>query len=249
MRFMTAVLFALLTNIILPSICLAQQPMSKGSWVYRDAVPVVVVFDYGTELTAKEIEQISAITSLTEIRMGFAAIDSEYVTIEGDLLKLGRLKNLTGLHLNKDGINDDDLKFVALLPKIQTLEFNANNGYDGAPICTDRCADHLSAAKSLRVLIVHDGNFTDEFVARITKGLPDLESLQLNSPEFTDESLRLIADRCKKLKSLSIASDHFTEEGLKHLDRLTKLDHSVDSPRLRRQRQHVTRSGSVIDND
>ena len=43
----------------------------------------------------------------------------------------------------KDGVSDDDLKFVALLPKIQTLDFNGDNGYRGAPICTDRCADHL----------------------------------------------------------------------------------------------------------
>ena len=168
--------------------------------------------------------------------MGYAGVDSEYVEIEGDLLKLGRLKNLKDVHLNKDGINDDDLKFVALLPKIHTLEFNADNGYDNAPICTDRCADHLRSAKTLRSLVIHDGRFTDKFVAKITEGLSNLEVLSLNSAELTDESLRLLSERCKKLKSLSIASDHFTAEGLKHLDKLKNLEErSVSSPALRKR--------------
>ena len=136
--------------------------------------------------------------------MGYAGVDSEYVVIEGDLLKLGRLKNLKDVHLNKDGINDDDLKFVALLPKIHTLEFNADNGYDNAPICTDRCADHLRSAKTLRSLVIHDGQFTDKFVAKITEGLSNLEVLSLNSAELTDESLRLL---CRSMQETEVPFD------------------------------------------
>ena len=109
----------------------SQQPISKGEWTYKNGKPESVTFDYGTALTAKDIDRLSSCTSLTRIVMGYAGVDSEYVTIEGDLLKLGRLKNLEEVHLCKDGINDDDLKFIALLPKIHTLEFNADNGYDG----------------------------------------------------------------------------------------------------------------------
>ena len=214
----------------------SQQPISKGEWTFKNEKPESVTFVYGTALTAKEIDQLSRCTSLTRVVMGYAGVDSEYVEIEGDLLKLGRLKNLKDVHLNKDGINDDDLKFVALLPKIHTLEFNADNGYDGAPICTDRCADHLRSAKTLRSLVIHDGQFTDKFVAKITEGLSNLEVLSLNSAELTDESLRLLSERCKKLKSLSIASDHFTAEGLKHLDKLKNLEErSVSSPALRKR--------------
>ena len=213
----------------------SQQPISKGEWTYNNGKPESVTFVYGTALTAKEIDQLSKCMSLTQVVMGYAGVNSEYVVIEGDLLKLGRLKNLKGVHLNKDGINDDDLKFVALLPKIHTLEFNADNGYENAPICTDRCADHLRSAKTLRSLVIHDGQFTDKFVAKITEGLSNLEVLSLNSAELTDESLRLLADRCKKLKSLSIASDHFTAEGLKHLDKLKDLEiRAVSSPALRK---------------
>ena len=215
----------------------AQQPdpISKGVWTYKNELPESVTFIYGTALTVKEIDQLSRFTSLSRIVMGCAGVDSEFVEVEGDLLKLGRLKNLEEVHLCKDGINDDDLKFIALLPKLHTLEFNGDNGYDGAPVCTDQCGDYLSSAKTLRRLLIHDGEFTDNFVAKIVRGLPDLEELSLNSAKLTNESLRLLAERCKKLKSLSIASDHFTAEGLKHLDKLKDLKkRAVSSPALRK---------------
>ncbi len=221
-------------------VAFSQQPISKGAWTFKNDKPDSVTFDYGTALTVKEIDQISSQTSLTRMIMGYAGIDSEYVEIEGDLLKLGRLKNLQEVHLCIDALNDDDLKFIALLPTLRTLEFNADNGYDPVheiATCTDRCADHLRSAKTLRSLVIHDGQFTDKFVAKITEGLSNLEVLSLNSVELTDESLRLLSERCKKLKSLSITSDHFTPEGLKHLDKLKNLEErSVSSPNLRKRK-------------
>ena len=84
--------------------------------------------------------------------------------------------------------------------------------------------------------MIHDGQFTDKFVAKLTLGLSNLEELSLNSAELTDESLRLLAVRCRKLKSLSIDSDHFTTEGIKHLDKLKELEkRSVSSPALRKR--------------
>jgi hypothetical protein len=218
----------------LSQMAFSQEPISKGTWAYKNGKPESGTIDYGTELTAEDIARLSAVDSIARISMGYAAIDSEYVTIEGDLDKLGRLKNLEAVYLNKDGIVDDDLKFIALLPKIRELEFNAKNGEGG---CTDRCAEYLSSAKTLRELRIYNGPFTDKFVAKITQGLPDLEELMLSSPELTDESLRLIAERCKKLKSLSIGSKHFTAEGLKQLDRLRDLkERRVSSPALRKKK-------------
>lgn len=243
MKVTIAIILASLSMFWPPQVAFSQPPNSKGHWSYKNGKPESVAFDYGTELTTQDIDQLSRSVSIARITMGYAGIDCEYVTIEGDLLKLGQLKNLQEVHLCKDGINDDDLRFVALLPKIHTLEFNADNGYDDAPICTDGCADHLSAAKTLRKLVIHDGQFTDKFVATITKRLSGLEELWLNSPDLTDESLRLLADRCKKLKTLRIASEHFTAEGLKHLDSLKYLDErSVSSPALRKERRELQRS-------
>ena len=239
MRCIPTVILATLTIASQSQMAFSQQPISKGEWTFKNGKPESVTFVYGTELTVKEIDQLSSQTSLTRIVMGYAGADSECVEVEGDLLKLGRLKNLEEVHLGIDALNDDDLKFIALLPKLQALEFNADNGYDPVhkiPICTDRCADHLRSAKTLRSLVIHDGRFTDKFVAKITEGLSNLEVLSLNSAELTDESLRLLSERCKKLKSLSIASDHFTAEGLKHLDKLKELEkRSVSSPALRKR--------------
>lgn len=239
MRIIPAMLLAMVAIAGQSKMAFSQQPISKGSWTFKNDKLDSVTFDYGTELTAEEIDQISSHTSLTRMVMGYAGVDSEYVEIEGDLLKLGRLKNLQEVHLCIDALNDDDLKFIALLPSLQTLEFNGDNGYDPVhdiSTCTDRCADHLRSAKTLRSLMIHDGQFTDKFVAKITEGLPNLEVLALNSAELTDESLRLLSERCKKLKSLSITSDHFTLEGLKHLNKLKNLEErSVSSPDLRRR--------------
>lgn len=236
MRPMLAVLLIANAAVCQSQVALSQHPIAKGAWTYEDGMPESVTFEYGTELSAEDIDRISGCTSLTRIEMGYAGIDSEYVTVEGGLLKLRQLKNLREVHLCKDGINDDDLRFIASLPNLRSLEFNADNGHDGAPICTDRCAEYVAAARTLRRLVIHDGRFTDAFVASITNDLTDLEELWLNSPGLTDESLRLIADRCKKLKSLSIASDHFSVEGVKVLDQLPSLDQrSVSSPALRKQ--------------
>ena len=226
-----AILLASLAIIGQSQVAFSQESVSKKAGSQKSGRLKSVTFDYGTELTAKDIDRLSGCKDIARIAMGYAGIDSEYVTIEGDLLKLGRLKNLEVVSLNKDGIVDGDLKFIGLLPKLQELEFNANNGEGG---CTDRCADYLSSAKTLRELRIYNGQFTDKFIDKITKGMPDLEELMLSSPKLTDESLRLLSSRCKRLKSLSIASDHFTAEGLKHLDKLTNLQkRSVSSPSLR----------------
>ena len=233
---LTTVIAALLSFVPLQW-ATAQQPIEKGAWTFKADQPDSVTFDYGTELSAEELDQLSKSTSLTRLTMGYAGVDSEYVTIEGDLTKLGKLKNLVEVHLCKDGIQDDDLKFIALLPKLEVLEFNADNGYDGAPICTDKCAQHLTAAKSLRSLIIHDGQFTDEFVTTLVKSLPHLETLSLGSADLTDASLQAISDHCKKLTSLSIVSEHFTADGLKHLDKMNQLKkRTVSSPELRKAR-------------
>ena len=179
----------------------SQQPISKGQWTYKNGKPESVTFDYGTELTAKEVDRLSNCTSLTRIVMGYAGIDSEYVEIEGDLLKLGRLKNLKDVHLNKDGINDDDLKFVALLPKIHTLEFNADNGYDGAPVCTDQCADHLSSAKTLRSLVIHDGTVHGQVRCENYQGLARLGRVV---SKFVEIDRRITQTTCRSMQETEV---------------------------------------------
>ena len=69
----------------------SQQPMLKGDWSWKNGELERVNFDYGTELTAKDIRRVSAFGTIAHLYMGYAGVDSEYVTIEGKLLRLGRL--------------------------------------------------------------------------------------------------------------------------------------------------------------
>ena len=86
----------------------SQLLISKGYWSYKNGKPESVTFDYGGELTVRDNDRPTAAGSIARITLAYAGIDSEYVTMEGDLLKLGQLKNLEDVHLCKDGINDDD---------------------------------------------------------------------------------------------------------------------------------------------
>ena len=209
MKYIPVIFLATLTIVGQSQMAFSQQPISKGEWTFKNEKPVSVTFDYGTELTVKEVDRLSSCTSLTRIVMGYAGVDSEFVEIEGDLLKLGRLKNLEEVHLCKDQMNDDDLKFIALLPKIRTLEFNADNGYDAEheiPICTDRCGDHLRSAKTLRSLVIHDGEFTDKFVAKNHRGLAKLGSVD---PEFGGTDGRITSTALGTLQEAEVPFDRF----------------------------------------
>ena len=130
-------------------------------------------FHYGTELSTEDIHLLAQQVSLKEFTMGFASLDAEYVTTARTLTPLRKLINLEAVHLCIDEINDRDLRFIAALPKLQRLEFNAENGMKN--ICTDDCAKQLCQAKSLTRLVIHGGQFTNHFIKRISKKLPNLQ--------------------------------------------------------------------------
>ncbi len=221
-----------------------------------------LIYSYGFTLTAEDVDYIVTLQNLKEIDLGFVGVGSEYVTIEGDLSKLGRLKHLERVHLCKEKMTDKDLQFVTALPRIKQLEFNANaNQSEEGPRCTDRCADYLVQATTLEALWIHDAtNFTDKFVSKLTEGLADLKHLEISSPELTDESLRLLAERCKKLNWLDIDSNRFTDEGVHHLEKATNLrklwlrssslnDKSISHIQGLRQLQHLELTVPSVDDD
>ena len=96
MRRILVVLLASLTIVGQSQMAFSQQPISKGEWTYKNGKPESATFDYGTELTAEEIDRLSRCTSIARIVMGYAGVDSEYVTVEGDLLKLGAIEKPEG---------------------------------------------------------------------------------------------------------------------------------------------------------
>ena len=88
MKVTIAIILASLSMFGPPQVAFSQPPISKGHWSYKNGKPESVAFDYGTELTTQDIDQLSRSVSIARITMGYAGIDCEYVTIEGELLKL-----------------------------------------------------------------------------------------------------------------------------------------------------------------
>lgn len=180
---------------------------------------------YGTTLTADDLDYLSSLTRLEGIQIGQEIIDSP-VNIKGDLSVLGKLKSLDWVHLCKHDIEDADLKFIALLPNITHLEFNADSDFGGGgSTVSDRCAHHLCGAKTLESIYIQGyGKLTDEFVSAVSNGLPNLEHLNLSCPSLTDASLGFLATRCEKLKWLDLSSNQFTDQGIQHLSTVKNME-------------------------
>ena len=186
-----------------------------------------VHFVYGTEITRQDIRYLAKLKNLVELKMGFAGVDSEYVTVDGKLNELSKLKKLEAIHLCKQFMRDEDLRFIGDLPELECLEFNANTNGHGkpGPTATDDCVKHLVKAKSLRDLcILGEVSFSDQFVKDLTSGLPGLEHLEIASDQLTDETLRRLGTRCKNLKWLNVSSKRFTDEGIDLLSQSNRLE-------------------------
>ncbi len=184
-----------------------------------------VNISYGTKLTSDDLAYLSTLVNLKGIRIGQEIFDSPII-IEGDLSKLGSMKSLEWVHLCKHDIKDSDLKFIASLPKITELVFNAESELQsGGSAVSDLCADYLCRAKTLESIYVQGyGKLTDEFVLKIADGLPNLKHLDLSCPNLTDKSLRFLAKRCKKLRWLNVHSNRFTDQGVQQLSTAEHLE-------------------------
>ncbi|MFO0911854.1 MAG: hypothetical protein U0795_02770 [Pirellulales bacterium] len=178
----------------------------------------IVSIIYGSTLTADDIAYLSTLSGVSELNIGGLTIDPP-VEIKSDLKPLEGMKGLEFVHLCKHDIKDDDLQFVAALPKLADIEFNGRgDGLYWQHSVTDQCADHLVKAKGLKgVWIDGYGPLTDNFLEKLTAGLPGLVGLHMGSPQLTDESLRLLATRCKHIEHLNMRSDRFTDNGIQHL--------------------------------
>ena len=188
-----------------------------------------VFYAYGHVVNADDFAELAKIKSLRDVEIGVIGCGLDWATIDGDTSKLGALKQVERISLNIEGIKDDDLRFVAALPRLTCIEFNAGKPDEASDIkgpgCTDRCAEHLSRVvglESLTILDAGDG-FSDRFVDLLTAGTQKLEWLDLDAPSLTDESLRLLAERCPRLEHLMLGTEQLTDEGVRHLWQLENL--------------------------
>lgn len=181
---------------------------------------------YGTKLTANDVAFLSTLEQVEELLIG-GNLSDEFVTIEGGLLPLAKMKGLRDVFLCKNDMCDEDLAFVPALSAIESLEFVGNtNPYavDG-PAVTDECAEFLRRATSLRSLYISGGlKLTDRFVAVIARDLKNLEHLDMDSELLTDQSLQHLANQCLNLKWLDLHSNQFTDQGIAYLANAKKME-------------------------
>jgi hypothetical protein len=181
---------------------------------------------YGTKLTKEDVDFLSTLEPVEELSMG-GNLNDEFVTIEGSLAPLAKMKNLKRVFLCKGDMRDEDLEFVGKLPVIESLEFVGNTDPRGTigPGITDECAEHLRRATALRELcILYGDRLTDQFVSVISRDLKNLEHLDIDSELLTDRSLQMLADRCSNLRWIDMYSDHFTDEGVGYLANAKKME-------------------------
>lgn len=181
---------------------------------------------YGTKLTPDDIAVLGALENVRDLMLGGVSSAGEAVTIDGSLEKLAGMKGLRTLWLCKERFRDEDLEFLAKLPKLESVDLFADNDYEQKSLVTDRSAEFLKRAKTLqRISIFGSERLTDKFVDVISRELPDFEDLELwPSPELTDKSLEMLASRCPQLKQLDLQSKRITDRGVEHLTAAKQLE-------------------------
>ncbi|MGZ0173095.1 MAG: SUMF1/EgtB/PvdO family nonheme iron enzyme [Planctomycetales bacterium] len=143
----------------------------------------------GDELTDEALAPLANSTGLEELRI------SSYPAITDDCLQyIGRLSNLTVLHLQGDKITDDGFRQLSGLTKLRELNVQATQSsgtflksLENAPLeqltvsrLTDEAAQALTHFPNLTRLNVHDSPMTEHGFEAIA-GLRRLKSLRLRN--------------------------------------------------------------------
>ncbi len=133
----------------------------------------------------------------------------------GGELEVGVGEKVISVELDGKAVHDADLKHLALLPDLKSL--NLSN----TPI-TDAGVAHLMGLKKLKFLYLFGTKVTDSGVVSIA-ALPRLEVLCLDQTEITDVALKTLEDlpRLEKLHVHSKAK--ITDAGLESLKKHTRL--------------------------
>ena len=128
---------------------------------------------------------------------------------------LSGLERLVRFQINKIGITDDGLKFVASCPEIAVMELHGLE-------LTDECFRHFAGLKKLKVIDFDAGcrAMTGSGLAQM-QGSP-VETLEFTAGGFDDAGLTHL-ESFKDLSSLGLAATRVTDSGIATLQGLSKL--------------------------
>jgi hypothetical protein len=106
-------------------------------------------------------------------------------------------KPVTKVELRQTAVTDDNLKTIAALPELQSL-----NLY-GSKQVTDAGMKELAACKQLQFLILTNCKKVTDAGVKELAACEQLQTLSMNELDITDASVKELA-ACKQLKSLNI---------------------------------------------
>jgi Leucine-rich repeat (LRR) protein len=167
------------------------------------------------------------------------ATDPSWIQGVGGTVVRDKQGQITGLDLRSSWVTDSDLREIAALPHLASLNLSLTRITDrgmkelkNAPGITDldlRYAEQITDEgvsairgwKKLRRLNLRGTKITDMTLGHLA-GLPTLEMLDIGFVQFTDSGLENLA-LLPKLKELSIGGNKLTDSGLRFLRQVTGL--------------------------
>ncbi|HTU24161.1 MAG TPA: hypothetical protein VMF30_02110 [Pirellulales bacterium] len=159
----------------------------------------------------KCIDSIARLGDLLELTLENVPLDAE------DLQKLGKLRKLSWVSLQKCRVSDDMLPIFKTFRMLKGIALKNENAE-----ITQQGIDTLATMQTLTAVHLNGDLATDAAINRLTD-LKSLAELRIEGPRFTDDGLRALA-RMKLLRELSVAGARITPAGLEHLAAVRALE-------------------------
>jgi cellulose synthase/poly-beta-1,6-N-acetylglucosamine synthase-like glycosyltransferase/Leucine-rich repeat (LRR) protein len=185
-------------------------PLVEASWLSNlDKVKNFAVFVLSdTSLGDEVFEQLAPVKNLEVL-----ILESRKITGAGlDKLTTDKLRRLV---LSATAANDEALKGVRILSKLQELELDGTNVTSGV-------LRHFEGLKQLKKLSLAGTQVTDTGFADIGK-LTSLESLNLKRTKIHGEGLRCLAS-LTRLKELDLGDTQLDDSDLSQLGKMNALE-------------------------
>jgi hypothetical protein len=162
----------------------------------------------GTKVTGAGLARLGHMKKLSVLELDRCPIHDE------GLKRLAGFTQMTELSLANAEVSDAGLIHLAGLTRLTKLDLQSNKGVSKAGL------SHLRGMKALRELNLSWGGLEDEGLAHL-KGLTSLTRLDLTATKVTDEGLSAVAG-LTKLETLHLP-EGVTDAGLAHVRDLTDL--------------------------
>jgi len=164
----------------------------------------------GTAVDDSDIERVvTALPRLKELNIGYTAAGDR------SLRAIGKLQNLSRLHLRKCQISADGVSYLAKLKFLSFIDLSQSAISDDALIA-------VSKITSLTTLNLANTRVSDKGLKSLL-ALSSLKRLDLSKTAVTDSTLQDIVGRMTAIEELNLSETNVTDIGIKHLRKLTRL--------------------------